>query len=196
MADDGVIKFQCDWTNENIPLDVPSELKQWRDKMHQLKLIGEYEEIKIGYGNISIKTEKGILISGTQTGNVFPIHDKDFALVINYSMENNQVVCIGKLKASAESLTHAAVYECDDSIQAIIHIHNKGLWDNLIDKVPTSNRTVPYGTSKMADEIKRLFIETNVAQEKIMVMGGHEEGIIVFGENLKEAGNVILSYLN
>ena len=194
MIDEGVIKFKCDWNNEQLPIQVPDELKIWRDKMHQLKLIGEYADIKIGYGNISVKVNEGILISGTQTGNVYPIQENDFALVTDYSMKHNQVTCEGQIKASAESLTHAAVYECDNSIKAIIHIHNKELWGKLIDKVPTSNRNVPYGTAKMALEIKRLFDETNVSQEKTIVMGGHEEGIITFGKNLNEAGQLILNY--
>ena len=194
MIDEGVIKFNCDWDDEQLSVLVPDELKIWRDKMHQLKLIGEYADIKIGYGNISIKIKEGILISGTQTGNVYPTQENDFALVTDYSMEHNQVICKGEIKASAESLTHAAVYECDNSIKAIIHVHNKELWGKLIDKVPTSNRSVPYGTAKMALEIKRLFDETNVSEEKIIVMGGHEEGVITFGRNLKEAGQLILNY--
>ena len=192
MADDGVIKFNCDWIDHPLQVEVPFELIAWRDKMHQLGLIGEYAAIKIGYGNISIKTDQGILISGTQTGNVYPIQSTNFSLVTSYSMALNKVSCVGA-KASAESLTHAAVYEADSSIKAVIHIHNKELWDKLIDKVPTSNRNVAYGTASMATEIRRLFKETGVAKEKIIVMGGHEEGIISFGEHLEEAGNVILN---
>ncbi|MDF1672500.1 MAG: class II aldolase/adducin family protein, partial [Vicingaceae bacterium] len=103
--------------------------------------------------------------------------------------------CIGKIKASAESLTHAAFYDVDSSIKAVIHIHSRHLWDVLIDKIPTSKREVPYGTSEMASEILRLFKETSIQQEKIMVMGGHDEGIIAFGKNLQEAGKVLLDIL-
>lgn len=195
MKDEGVIKFNCQWVSQSLPMEVPQQLMFWRDKMYQLKQIGEYEDIKIGYGNISIKLPEGILISGTQTGNVFPITPAHFALVTAYSMETNSVDCTGEIKASAESLTHAAVYEANNEIKAIIHAHNKTLWDNLIDKVPTSDRSVPYGTAEMADEIKRLFRETNIAEKKIMVMGGHDEGIIVFGKNLEEAGKVLLDFL-
>ena len=35
-----------------------------------------------------------------------------------------------------------------------------------------------------------------LAQEKIMVMAGHDEGIITFGKNLEEAGAVLLKYLS
>ncbi len=195
MIDEGVIKFNCDWSDESLPVEVPLELKAWRDKMHQLELIGEYADIKIGYGNISVKVDRGILISGTQTGNVGCIKDEDFALVTSYNMDENSVSCKGLLKASAESLTHAAVYECDDTINAIIHIHNKEMWTQLMDKVPTSDKSVPYGTAKMASEIKQIFDETSLAEDKILVMAGHDEGIIAFGKDLEEAGSIILKYL-
>lgn len=193
MADDGVIKFNCDWINKPLSVNVPKELLFWRDKMHQLQLIGEYEDVKIGYGNISFKTDHGFLISGTQTGNIYPIKESDFSLVTAYDVELNKICCEGNVKASAESLTHAAIYSADSSIKAVIHIHNQVLWDNLIDEVPTSNRDVAYGTASMAEEIKRLFRETKVSEDKIIVMGGHQEGLITFGENLEIAGKVILS---
>lgn len=196
MIDEGVIKFNCNWKNKPLPISVPTQLMEWRDKMHELKLIGEYKGIKIGYGNISVITTKGILISGTQTGNIYPIAAKDFSLVTAYDMDKNSLDCLGEIKASAESLTHAAFYDADSSIKAVIHIHNKELWDNLIDKIPTSKREVPYGTAEMASEILRLFKETSIPQEKIMVMGGHDEGIIAFGQNLREAGEVILTTLS
>ncbi len=195
MIDEGVIKFNCNWEDNELPINVPVQLMEWRDKMHELKLIGEYKDIKIGYGNISIQTPLGILISGTQTGNIYPIAAKDFSLVTSYDMDKNSLDCIGQIKASAESLTHAAFYDADSSIKAVIHIHNKELWDNLIDKIPTSKRNVPYGTSEMASEIKRLFNDTALIDEKIMVMGGHDEGLIAFGENLQEAGKVLLDVL-
>jgi len=196
MIDDGVIKFNCNWEKTPLTVAVPSSLKAWRDKMHQLKFIGEYEEVKIGYGNISVKTELGFLVSGTQTGNVYPISDNDFTLVTTYNIDSNEVLCKGLIKASSESLTHAAVYEADQSINAIIHIHNKALWDKLKDKMPTTNKEVPYGTPQMALEIKRLFNETNVLTQKVIVMAGHEEGIIAFGNNLEEAGEIVLNLNN
>jgi ribulose-5-phosphate 4-epimerase/fuculose-1-phosphate aldolase len=194
MIDDGVIKFNCEWSNEPLAIQVPDELKLWRDKMHQQKLIGEYTDIKIGYGNISIKTNEGILISGTQTGSIYPIMDENFTLITAYDIKANKVTCKGPVKASSESLTHAAVYAVDKTINAIIHVHNQELWERLINKVPTTKKGIAYGTPQMALEIKRLFDETNVVQDKIIVMGGHEEGIITFGKNLKEAGQLILNY--
>ncbi len=92
-------------------------------------------------------------------------------------------------------MTHLAVYEANDSIKAIIHIHNQSLWHKLINKVPTTNSKVAYGTPEMALEIKRLFTQSNVINDRIIVMGGHQDGIIAFGNNFKQAGETILSYL-
>lgn len=195
IIDEGYIKFNIEWLNEPLSISVPEQLMQWRDKMHELKQIGHYAAINVGYGNISIKTPQGILISGTQTGDIYPIKQEDFTLVTDYDIALNKVVCKGPIKASSESMTHAAVYEADDTIKAIIHIHNLELWKKLMDKVPTTKKDVPYGTPEMAQEVFRLFKETNVKSEKIIVMAGHDEGIIAFGKDLDEAGNVLLNFL-
>ena len=47
----------------------------------------------------------------------------------------------------------------------------------------------------MANEIKRLFDQTALSKEKILVMGGHREGIISFGKDLAEAGNILIDKL-
>lgn len=195
FIDEGYIKFNCEWINQPLSVNVPLELKFWRDKMHELKQIGHYAEINIGYGNISVKTPDGMIISGTQTGDVYPIQDEHFTLVSYYDINNNSVVCKGPIKASSESMTHAAIYEADSTIKAIIHIHNKELWLKLINKVPTTKETVPYGTPDMANEIFRLFNETSVSHDKIIVMAGHDEGIIAFGKTISEAGELILKQL-
>lgn len=194
--DEGYIKFNIDWIEEPLSTSPPIELLQWRDKMHQLKQIGHYQDINIGYGNISVKTNNGILISGTQTGDVFPIQSNHFTLVTEFNIGKNSVVCYGPIKASSESMTHAAIYESDTSIKAIIHIHNKELWKNLMDIVPTTNKDVPYGTPEMAYEIYRLFKESSVLKERVIVMAGHDEGIIVFGNTLDEAGEKVFSLLS
>lgn len=193
--DEGVIKFNCHWTAESHGLEVPEALMHWRDHMHALKQIGIYEKEGIGYGNISLRLPEGMLISGTQTGHLKTLNADQYALVTDYSIAQNSLHCTGLVKASAESLTHLAFYEADPSIQAIIHIHNAALWHDLMDKVPTSDKAVPYGTGAMAAEIKRLFEETDLATEKLMAMGGHDEGLIAFGATMDEAGAIILDHL-
>lgn len=195
LNETGSIKFQCNWIQaEPVDEKTITEINRWRNILFNHKLIGVYPN-GIGYGNISIRlTEKEFLISGTSTGLLEKLTNKHYSVVTAYNFLENALTCKGPIKASAESLTHAAVYEMDPNIQAIIHVHNKRIWDNLFNKVPTTSVDVEYGTPQMALEMKRLFNTTNLVEKKILVMGGHEEGIITFGKDLEEAGDLILSY--
>ena len=105
------------------------------------------------------------------------------------------MVCEGPVKASSETMTHAALYEVDDTIKAIIHVHNEAMWKKLIRKLPTTNAKVAYGTPEMAEEIKNLFKDHDFKETgNIIIMAGHEDGIISFGRNLEEAYNILLKY--
>jgi ribulose-5-phosphate 4-epimerase/fuculose-1-phosphate aldolase len=192
----GSIKYECTW-ERTAPFDIQQmdELSACRIKLHGLGFIGVYPN-GIGYGNISIRLkDKLFLITGTSTGHLASLTNEHYTKVTGYDFAQNRLTCQGPIKASAESLTHAAVYECDKETDAVIHIHDKKLWDQLIGKVPTTSPEVEYGTPQMALEIFRLFKESDVKTTKILVMAGHEEGIISFGSNLEEAKNVILNYL-
>ena len=194
--EEGYIKFNCKRIpSDDIPLDKVVNLNVWRKIMYDKGLIGMYPD-GIGFGNISIRCdENSFLISGTATGGIPDLDKSHYALVTDYNLQTNSLICKGPINASSESLTHALIYESSPSTNAVIHIHNLDLWKRLMHKVPTSNEQVPYGTPEMANEIKRLFIETELKREKIIVMGGHEEGIICFGRNLEEAANVLLNKL-
>ena len=80
--DEGYIKFNCDWTFKPLQINIPEDLLFYRDKLHELKLIGHIENLNIGYGNISIKTDDGIIVSGTQTA----LEALDLNLSINFSV--------------------------------------------------------------------------------------------------------------
>jgi len=194
--DEGYIKFNCNWipSNDISPAKV-AELNLWRDILYQKGLIGMYPD-GIGFGNISTRCdEKTFLISGSATGGLATLTASHYSMVTDYDLSTNSVTCVGPLKASSESLTHALIYECSASTNAVIHVHNLDLWKRLIHRVPTSNENIPYGTPEMANEIKRLFAETSVSKEKIIVMGGHREGLISFGKDLEEAGTILLDKL-
>jgi len=87
------------------------------------------------------------------------------------------------------------IYEYSAASNAVIHIHDLNLWNRFIHHVPTSSENISYGTPEMANEIKRLFDETALSKEKIIVMGGHPEGIISFGKDLEEAGSILIDKL-
>ena len=54
---------------------------------------------------------------------------------------------------------------------------------------------VAYGTPAMATEIARLYHQTNLPQTKVLVMAGHTEGIISFGNNCPDALNLLIDCL-
>ncbi|NJN76583.1 MAG: class II aldolase/adducin family protein [Synechococcaceae cyanobacterium RL_1_2] len=192
--DEGTIKFNAQWHRQPLSLPVPLELMACRDEIHRLKLIGYNQESGIGYGNISIRTDRGILISGTQTGQIYPIQADHFTLITAYDLAQNQVVCHGPVNGSSESMTHGVIYDAHPAIGAIIHGHNLTLWHTLRDRVPTSNPDVAYGTPAMGQEILRLFKQTAVMEQKVIVMAGHEAGIIFFGQDLQEAKSTVLTH--
>jgi len=194
--DEGYIKFNCNWILSNdIPLDKVAELNMWREIMYDKGWIGLYPD-GIGFGNISMRcNEKTFLISGTATGGLPTLTKSHYSLVTNYDLSTNTVTCMGPVKASSESLTHALIYECSAATNAVIHIHSLDLWNRLLHHAPTSSENISYGTPEMANEIKRLFAETALGKEKIIVMGGHREGIISFGRDLEEAGSILIDRL-
>jgi ribulose-5-phosphate 4-epimerase/fuculose-1-phosphate aldolase len=116
--------------------------------------------------------------------------------ISSYSIDANSVVCEGRIDASSESMTHAAVYACAPDARAVIHIHSGRHWVSLLDKIPTTSKSAAYGTPEMAREIKRLFDETDFREIRVMVMAGHDEGILSYGTNLDQAGRRLLDVLD
>jgi hypothetical protein len=191
----GYVKFDCDWQiAKPLPKRKIFRLNHWRSKLFNIGLIGVHED-GIGFGNISERTgKKSFVISGTATGRFVIAKPKHYCTVVDFSFEENWLKCFGPVKASAESLTHAAVYQASKKNNAVIHVHSKKLWNNLVGKFPTTGKKFEYGTPELAMEVLRLFKETNVAEQKVFVLGGHEDGIIAFGKSLNEAGKILLCY--
>jgi L-ribulose-5-phosphate 4-epimerase len=193
----GYIKFNCHWIKSN-PINEEQiyGINALREKLFKLKLIGVYSN-GIGYGNISIRLkDTSFLITGTSTGQYPILNVEHYTEVISYNFKDNIITCKGPIKASSESLTHASLYESAREANAVIHVHNLSLWKKLLHRVPTSSSDIEYGTPEMAVEIQRLFSETNLKNEKIIAMAGHEEGVISFGNNIEEAEKKLLDLIS
>ena len=197
MIDEGTIKFESMWL-EAAAQDLPeiADLVRWRAPLYDAGLIGHFAEHDVGYGNLSARVgdSRRFVISGTQTGDIARTDERHYARVLRCDIESNRVACEGPVQASSEALTHAAIYALDPAIRAIVHVHDRAMWDALIDSVPTTSREVSYGTPEMAQEFRRLYEATDFAQKGIAVMGGHEEGIVSFGRDVEQAAQRILQY--
>ena len=193
---DGSIKFTCYHTTERmvIPSDLFDPLNNWRNELWLKCLIGAYPD-GIGYGNISVRIphSEQFYISGTSTGGIPELDQIHYPLVERCDPDLNTIWCRGLIKASAESMSHGAIYSSNAEVGAVVHIHNRQLWEKLIDVLPTTAKEVEYGTPEMAFEIRRIMTLPETLNQKVFVMGGHEEGIISFGKTVEEAALIILA---
>lgn len=194
MRDEGVTKYHCEFEDGEPPtLAAIADLMRCRDRLFAAHLIGVYPD-GIGYGNISVRigSSNRFFITGTQTGHKPALAAADYCEVIDYDIAQNRVHCRGKIAASSESMTHAAVYELDPAIGAIIHVHSRDLWQKCMNRFPTTAAAVAYGTPAMAAEMRRLYETSELPRLKMLIMAGHEEGLITFGATLAEAEQVLL----
>lgn len=188
--DEGYIKYRSYWTEGLAPdREAASELNDWRRRLFAAGLVGHYPELNVGYGNISMRANNPgqFLISGTQTGHIEQTTEQHYSLVTDYDIAANEVRCTGPVQASSEAMTHAAIYELDPAIGAVVHVHSKSLWEKHLNHLPTTISDIGYGTPEMAHEFQRLYEETAFRTDGIAVMGGHEEGLIAIGRSLQEA---------
>ena len=197
MSETGSVKFSC----EHVPTLLPeftgfAELNACRRKLLQLRMLG-IDATGIGFGNVSVRDGSGpnFYITGSMTGGLPQVALSDCAKVTGFDFERNWIRCQGETVASSESLTHAAVYELDDTACAVIHGHSGDLWQRLRDRLPTTSEDVEYGTPEMAREVQRLFDTTDLREKKIFIMGGHPEGFVTFGANLFEAFATLVARL-
>lgn len=194
MIGEGYLKFNCQRSDDDIVIPQQSfdELSFWRQKMVDRGLIGINTD-GIGYGNISVRAaEGGFYISGTATGGLPELSQKHYALVNSWSFNLNSLTCSGRINASAESLSHAAIYDSLPGVAAVIHIHHKGMWEKYLSILPATSQDVLYGTPEIAFEIGKIVQAIKPEQDSILVMGGHEDGIVAWGKTLACAGEIIL----
>lgn len=169
------------------------DLNACRRSLVELRLMG-VDSNGVSFGNLSVRDDKtaNFYITGSGTGGISDLTPADCTKVVAYDFERNSVKYEGVGIPSSESLTHAAIYESATMIGAVIHCHDLTLWLMLLDRVSTSSKAVAYGTPEMAFEIMRLFKAGDVQGRKILIMGGHEGGVVTFGRDLEEAFTVLM----
>jgi ribulose-5-phosphate 4-epimerase/fuculose-1-phosphate aldolase len=147
----------------------------------------------VSFGNLSIRdgATENFYVTGSATGALPDLTLDDCAIVVAYNFEKNGVRYDGVAIPSSESLTHAAIYESDANAGAVIHCHDSKVWLALLSQAPIASKPAKYGTPEMAFEIPRLFANRDLHRRKILVMAGHDGGIVTFGKDLEEAFAVL-----
>ncbi len=194
---EGRIKFDCEWV-EAAPVAEAKlgKLREWKKRLHGMGFIGEYRQGElrdVGFGNISIRDGDGFIITGAGTGGIAHLTSGHCVRVAAVDLGRNWVQCVGPIRASSESLTHAAIYDSDSNIAGVIHVHKLSLWRKLLRmKSPATSKEAPYGSPELAREIARLFRDADVRKNGIIALEGHEGGIVTFGQDLDQAGEALL----
>lgn len=201
MKSEGVIKYRL-FFEKTGPVDRESiaELNAWRNIMYQLKLIGQDSNRYEGccFGNLSRRLQgpEQFVITASQTGYFAELDSSHYTIVTACDTARNQIFAKGVMEPSSEALSHAAVYQVLPDVHFVYHAHSLTIWPRAGKlHIPTTSPEVPYGTVELAAEISNLCLEERTRQRKIISLGGHEDGIIVFGKTAAEAGTTLVSYL-
>ncbi len=196
MMTEGYIKFTVHLNETEIQVpDALQELNTARSVLFDKGMIGILPD-GVGFGNLSIKEAGSDLffISGTATGGKGILNLQDYCRVDACSIERNEVHCSGNIRASAETLSHYAVYQANPAIHCVIHIHHKAFFLKLLKSAcPATSSDAAYGTPEMAMDIQAL-VKRNPEAHGILVMTGHEDGVIAYGSTVKEAYDALMSH--
>ena len=196
---EGVIKYQL--SHQHIPLKTQcsiASLNAWRSVFYKLELIGQIENRYAGYGfgNISqriMTSDRQFIIAGTQTGGLNLLSIQNYCLVKQVNLKNNSLESIGETKPSSEALTHASVYQQNNNITSVIHVHSPDIWNKTKKlKLPFIADNIPYGTPEMADEVSRLLQESYPQPTGIFSMLGHEDGVVAYSDSLEKAAYLLI----
>lgn len=193
--EEGVVKYQAQHTDGTIrPFDGLRDLVAWRGELFSRGLIGNDAQ-GIGYGNISVRlfTSPRFLVSGTQTSGLEQVDQRHFAEVTVADLDRNAVKSMGRVPASSEALTHAALYQADVGIGGVAHIHSQDLWERHRNTLPTTDEKAEYGTPLMGYEMIRLHRRGANRRQGVIVMGGHHCGLIAYGPQISHAVQAILA---
>jgi hypothetical protein len=182
-------------------------LAAWREVLGRLGLLGRDPGRYggLGYGNASARLgplgdaprgRRRFLVTGTQTGGRARVELADFCVVERYDLAANRVESVGTVGPSSEALTHGALYDIAPSARAVLHVHAPEIWRRARALgLPATRPGVASGTPAMALEIQRLYREGPFASLGVLVMAGHEDGVLAFGSSAEEAGGALIRQL-
>ena len=127
MRETGTVKFHYESLGgELAPFPLFEELNAARQELRRLGLLG-VDESGMGFGNVSLRdgTTDSFYITGSGTGVLHSLGRQNYAKVTAWDFERNWLRCEGRAIASAESLTHAAVYSMAAEVRAVVHGHDR-----------------------------------------------------------------------
>jgi hypothetical protein len=199
---EGVIKFALEFRSGPPPEEqLLPELDAWRLIFRRLGLLGQDAQRYggLGFGNLSRRAGPGgppgaFIISGTQTGALERLSPTDYTTVLACDPAGNRVTASGPVRPSSEALSHGVLYHSDLNITWVMHLHSPTIFaaaGRL--RLPITDPAAAYGSPQLAEEIRRL--SPLAGRPGLLVMGGHEDGILAFGASAAATGGLVVQTL-
>ena len=193
---EGVTKFTLTYRRvAPPPYALVAELIAWRKRLVGWGLVGQSPERYdgIGFGNLSRRhpgRPSAFIITGTQTGAMPTLGCHDFAVVTASDSGANTLTAHGGQPPSSEALTHAALYRSDARIDWVFHGHAPALWQAASRLgLPSTATEFAYGTPSMANAVSA--IVRDHALPGVLIMGGHEDGVIAYGNSARRTAQLL-----
>lgn len=178
-----------------------AELEAWRRIFRRLGLLGQdparYDGL--GFGNLSrraatVPPTGEFIISGTQTGALDRLTPAHYVAVTACDPLHNRIEANGAIHPSSEALSHGVLYQADPRIDWVMHLHSPEIFAARTRLgLPVTDPEAPYGSPAMAAEISRLC--PAAGWPGLLVMGGHEDGILAFGATAAAIGALVVRTL-
>ena len=168
------------------------DLERWRLQLRSRRLLGRDPERYdgLGYGNLSARMPDGtVIITGSQTGHLPSLGPAHYARILDFDPERNWVRSRGLVKPSSETMTHLAIYQSAASVKFVFHTHYPELWHaGKALELPMTDARAECGTIGLFYSVLKLLEEEAFCRRRILAIGGHEDGIMSWGETADEAG--------
>jgi len=204
----------CAGDGETVPQTAPQELKSPPVDLHfrtldlhfpTMDLQARVEDVKGAVQALAMqetKTEVRIELSATQAGFSFGNVELISKLVDGKFPDYTRVIPTqhkNRMQTEREPLRQAllrAAILSNEKFRGVRWVLGEGSL-----KIVSSNAEQEEAHEELevdgadAREVERLYRSSPLAEIGILAMGGHEDGIVVFGRTAEEAGQVVLRYL-
>jgi L-fuculose-phosphate aldolase len=153
--------------------------KERRKIITEIKNLGSHSLLDRNNGNISVKVDKGIVI--TPTGKeMAELKESDMVLVTAFDGKET-VKAVGDTSPSSEARMHWMIYQEYD-VGAVLHFHDSRLLGS--GKFPETDEEHPYGTMELAQAALKALKES-----KIIILKNH--GVLVVDKDLSECHQLV-----
>lgn len=160
------------------------ELIRWGRLFHEMGCAPSYGDGS--HGNLSLRTERGCLITATKTF-LGSLEESHFVEVVgcDFATTPPTVRYRGRLQPSTDSLIHWQLYQWREEVTCVLHAHDADVLRCARQMgIPQTERAVDAGSPELLPMIRPF------AQEPYFVIKDH--GFVAAGRTVEEEGEMAL----